>query len=366
MSNLGRLLDLFGSRVKGFDVKNPDSRKIATNYVNLAWKEVYRAHDWEHRKKKGFIVLTPNYTTGTCTVTQYNGTNETAARTVVFSGATLIAAMQGRFFKVNGSGDWHRIASVDVAASTVYLETPVLDAGGSGKEYEIWKRYYYAYSEADAITGFAGMNAKLSFTPSNHLPNNTATTGTPERFSAYGMDPYEGTYSTGTISIAKDSNVVVGVDTAWLSKVHPGDKLTVDTKVFHVKRAESDTRIVLYNYADSEVAAGSSYVIEQDNPLGFEFYYSANEFAILPYDYMARGFDLVHETKDFTLLPDDFDEAIVTRACGFHYQGSDDAKWAASIQLYQAELDGLKLKRNVVQPPYRQFAPGIPSGMPGR
>ena len=133
-----------------------------------------------------------------------------------------------------------------------------------------------------------------------------------------------------------------------------------------MKRVETDTRIVLYNYVTASVESGTTYEIKKDSPLGFQFYTNADDYRILHYAYLAKAYDLQNENYDSILLPDEFAEVICTRAESMKKKDDKDPTWPTVVQLYQAELDGQKMHKHVVNPRYGQFAPKIHSSMPGR
>ena len=367
----GNLVDALAARIKEFDVATVKSnRDIAKLYLNQSHQWVYVSHRWEHRRKTSQIVLEPYYTTGSASGTAYNGSNENAARTVTFSGATLTTNMQGRYFQFDGSSNWQKIVYVDVANNTVYLDSPIIDTGSG--TFKIWKRFYYLRGDVDYITSFGkwdntwGRLTYRDFTSLTDRVVNVSDLGnTPLDFSPFGVDNYEPSYSTGTIIGAQDSNLITGNSTAFLANILPGDILTQGSNVFAVKRVESDTRLILHNYIPNAIPSGSAYEIKRNISLGFQFYPSTNQYLAIPYTFMDRVFDMVHETKDRTALPDRCDEAILSRAEYKLLKDKDNQKWVQVAQLYEAELDAIKKKVRVVETRNNIFAP-VTRGYPGR
>ena len=368
----GSLIDKLIFRFKGADKTLENVRNLSGIYINQSYKIVYRSHNWAYRKRSGSILLIPNYTTGTCTVTLFDGSNESSSRTVTFSGATLTASMQGRYFRAKDSSFWHKIVSVNVSTNTIYLDTPIADiSSASGLTFEIWKRFYYVKSEVDVVLGFGdwGGRSNLDYDPSSKFESHTSDTsdtGRTTQFSDFGVDPIESTYATGTVSIPADSNVVTGVGTSWLSNADSGDIFVVNNLTFTIKRVETDTQIILHNFVKEEVTAGTAYEIKKDSPLGFQFYFNPDDYRVVPYSYLAKAPSMVHETKDFILLPDEFEDCILTRAEWMRMKDNDDVKYGQTVALYQGLLDSLKIKRSVVQSPFSQFSPKIHTSMPGR
>lgn len=364
--------ELFALKFKDFSLSTGEGKTKSEEYINLALKDVYRAHLWEYRKRTGQVVLIPNYTTGTCSITKYDGSNEADARTVTFSGATLTQAMVGRYLQPKDSSTWYRIVRID--GSIVYLQTPIVDASASNVTFEIWKRFYYLPSEVDVVEQFKNWEESgvLEYKPSNKMSYEStriSTTGKVSDFAAYGIDPYDDVeYSTGTISIPKNSNVVTGADgAAFLSNnIGAGDILEFNGIQFTVKRVESDPRIITHQYAAEEVAGGTAYAIKKDNPLGFQFYFSADDYKILEFTYYRRGHSLYNENKESIYFPDKFISVILDRAQAMYLKDKPDSSWINIHNVYLGGLAGLKEQKSIVHAKSRQFAPEIKSYMPGR
>ena len=276
--------------------------------------------------------------------------------------------MQGRFFQVQDSSHWHKIINVNVSTSTVILDTPVTDVNGSGKTFKIWKRFYYMPSEVVSVLHFGRWDGsgRIDYKGSQIIQrevSSISTEGSPVYYSDYGVDPYESTYAAGTVSISANDNVVTGVGTEALVNIDSGDIFTVNSIDYRVKRVETDTRWVLYNYNGETAVDAAPYTVKKDNPLGFQFYYSADDYKIIPYEYLGRAFDMVNETYDSTGLPEDFDKAILSRAESLFLKDKDDPKWTSVLALYAAEVDGKKISSDPVSPSFYQFSPGIPHGI---
>ena len=369
--NLTYLRELFFSSFK--NVNKETGNEIVDRYINISYLEVYRDHHWEYRKRTGQVVLIPNYTTGNCSVTRWDGTSgaENAAKTVAFSGATLTDNMRGRFLQVGSSSYWHKIVYRE--GNTLYLDTPIVDVPtGSGLSFVIWKQFYYIKSDADVVLDFDRWGTeRLGYRSDAELTDqisNLATTGAPYLFSPYGIDPYEDIeYTTGTITVTSNSNLVSGTNTAWLSSgVDTGDILQIGSVDYYIKRVETDTRIILFNTIEESVPADSTYSIRKNNPLGFRFYNPSDDYRILPYSYLSKGYPLIHPADDRIQLPREFIPAIISRAVYFRMKDVDDSRWGTMLQIYEAEMTGLRRKWRVVKPRYLQFAPQVRQQMPGR
>jgi hypothetical protein len=373
MGYFGELIDDLGYRVKEFDVGVATNRLIAGRYINRSAKRTYVAHPWEWRQKTGQVTLIPNYVTGSCAVTGFDGTNSAAARTVNFSGATLAANMQGRFIKVDGEDFWHRIENVDTTNGRVYLDSEITRATGSGLGFQIWKRFYHLPGEVAAITDFGRWEnrwGRLQYSSFSSLVDDVADIaddGTPNKFIPFGVDNYEPVYSTGTITGSKDQNILTGgTGAAWLGNILSGDEIIAGENKWTVKRVEQDQRLILNNYLVDDVPAGTTYEARRNLSVGFQFYPNQfDSYQTVPYAYYDRMFDMVHDDKDRPNLPDDFDDAILTLAEAKLRKDKGDSTWGILMQLYKSELDDLKINFRVVKPRYDIFAPRV-SGYTGR
>lgn len=373
MGYYGQLIEDLGERVKDLDVATDAGKVKAGRYINRAAKWLYVAHPWEWRYKTGQVTLIPNYTTGTCAVTQFTGSNYAASRTVTFSGAALTANMQGRFIKVQDEDYWHRIESVDTTNGIAYLDSEVTRTTASGLTFEIWKRFYHLPGDVAAITDFGrwdGRWGRLDYKSFSNLVDEQADVsddGTPEKFVPFGVDNYESVYSLGTLSGNKDTNVLTGAGAAaWVGNILAGDEIEASDKVFTVKRVERDQRIILNNYLPDDIPSDTTYEARRNLSVGFQFFPNQfDEYMTIPYYYYDRMFDMVHEDKDRPNLPDDFDDAILTRAEFKLKKDKGDQNWIAIAQLFKTELDDLKINFRVVKPRYDIFAPRV-KGYSGR
>lgn len=363
---LETLFDKFPESANKANLTEKYKRKL-----NLSWKDVYRAYQWEFRKRSAQLLVTPNYTTGTAAITKYDGTNWATACTVSISNA-LNVDMAGRYFRPNGSSNWYRILYGNSGATQIILENPTVE-NSQTDTFEIWKRFHALNSDVGTVLDVGKWSSSglenRRYSDSGDFPINrnfNFDLGDPTEFAAYGKDDFAAPYTAGSISITVDTNIVTGTSTAWLGVVSPGDMLVVGKKRYRVKRVQSDTRIILHNYVNPAVAAASSYEILKDMAITLKIYTGSSEYLTLPYDYLARPYDMVHDTLDKPDMPEDFDEVIVDFAAYMIKEDKDDIKSLNTAGLAQAKLQGLKSKFRAVYPRGLQFSPTIPSGMPGR
>lgn len=375
---LKEINDLVMVDIPSVDPNDANNRLLSTKYVNFAIDELWRAANWEFRKKSGSLLIIPNYSTGTASILLYSGTNETAARTVTLS-APLTFDAQGFYFRPKDGSSEYRIISGDVGSVELFLESPVIDPTNIAVEFEIWKRFYYLKSEVDVLldirrcdngesmnyVGSSKASSRSSFIENYGTTGNFYSSGSD--FSVYGVDPYDDvSHETGTITIPENSNVATGVGTNFIGNVDSGDVLIVGSYAYFIKRVESDTSLILSNYAVSPVASGSSYKINKMNPIGLVFYNPTQSYQIVNYQYLSKSTPLINEQYDDFKFEYDYIEAIVLNAQAMWLKNKDYQKYIQIIGLYQAKLNGLKIKKRTAMPRFRQFEPYINLNMPGR
>lgn len=352
---------IFGNLIKELadrlDAKNVDDetvKSLLSRKINESYKEIARIFKWEHLKRSGELVIRANYSTGTVTITK-------DSRTITGSGTTWTASMVGRYFQSSASGNWYRIIRF-VSATELTLQSQVLESSGSGLTYTICQRIYYLPSDVRTVKLMGKWIApgEIEARSENYLQDltqNIFTTGEPEDFAPYGADPFESSYTQGTVTLTVDNNLMVGIGTAWFDNVEAGDIVNVSGKVFRVKRVESDTRIVLLNYSTISVPV-ATYSIEKDVRVGFSFYPSAGADYIIPYSYYKRAFDMVND-KDRPELPEDFDIAIIDGAEASRMRDLDDAKWIQKQLEFTARIKDLRATHFVHTMRNQQLRPVI-------
>lgn len=363
----GQLIDALQPRLKDTDLSKDPNRSIGGRYINQAYVWIYSSHFWEWRRQVRDFTQIPNYTTGTCGVTQFTGANESTSRQVTLSNAPPFSVV-GWYFQASTDSDWHRI--IYVSGSTIYLESPINIASGS-YSFKIWKRLYYLPSDVETITQIGKWSADGKLVPrdASELQNrviNISREGQPTDFAPYGDDTFFTSYNIGSIQIAKDTNIVIGTGTLWIGNVFPGDIFNVNSIDYRVKRVETDTRIILANYVSKDIAAGNAYTAKKEISVGLQLYPNENQYRTIPFVFFDKAFSMIHETLDRPNLPEKFDDVILTRAEYKYLKDKDNAKWLYVSQVLDNEMETLKSKFRVVQNPYQIFASKIHSSMPGR
>lgn len=348
-----------GDRLK-VDKLTSEGKNILTRKINQTYKEVARASDWEILKRTSELRTVANYTAGTVTVT-------IDSRTVTGSGTTWTAAMQGRYFRPGGSQNWYKIARF-VSATEITLATPIIEATASGIAYTIWQRYYYLQSDVRKILSIHSWYADGELPDKSNyyieeFTSNPSNTGRPEIFSSYGVDPYEPSYSTGTVTVTVDSTVLNGTSTVWLDNVTSGDEIEIGDRIYRVERVESDTRIIMNNAALETISSDSpaAYTITRDNAIGIQLYPAPDAVYIFPYTYQKRVYDLVNEDNDRPELPEDFDLAILDGAEASRMRDLSDIKWMAKMEEYKGRIVDLRRTMSTTKPRFKQLRPKIVS-----
>jgi len=351
----GKFIDETCDRIKK-DKKNPDDRELAARKINKAYKEILNNSSikWPYLIRTGEIRTVANYTTGTVSIT--NG-----SRTVTGAGTVWTSAMEGRYFQPQGSKNWYRIRRVENATSLI-LYSAIKEDSASSQTHIIWKRFYYFPSEVRKVLEFGswiqnGIIEEKSLYALRDQNKDISLTGEPEEFSMFGADPFESSYSEGTVSVTEDNNLLTGSGTSWLDNVEEGDRVEIGTDIYRVKRVESDTRIRLLNSANS-TASGASYTIHKENNLGFQLWFNPNDVYILPYTYLKRVYDMVNEEYDRPEVPEEFDAAILDLAEADRLADMDDSKWINKQALATARISDLR-RMLVSTPRKRQFKPYI-------
>ena len=355
----GSFIDELCDRIK-LDKKVLEYRTLAARKINKSYKEICNnsSINWQHLIRTGEIRTIENYITGTCNIT-------VDSRTVTFGGAASITtAMEGRYFQPQDSKNWYRIRR-RVSATECPLYSAIKEDTASSRTFTIWNRFYYFPSEVRKILEFGswindGIIRERSLHHIRELNSEISNTGEPEQFLMLGKNQFESSYTTGSVSLTEDDDLVTGSGTSWLDNVEEGDLFIVGKDRYHVKRVESDTRIRLINFAKSTVPSGTEYEIKKQDNLGFQLFLNPNDTYIFPYTYIKRVYDMVNEDEDSTEVPEEFDPAILDLAEADRLSDLDDSKWINKQALARARINDLKGMMTSV-PRYKQFRPEINS-----
>jgi len=319
--------------------------------INLAVEAVAKNYFWKDLERSGQLALVPNYTSGTASIS--NG-----SRTVTIASGTVTNAMKGRFFKHENSGGWYRIVNVDTGANTLILEVPIQESSASGLTYEVWKKFYRVNSDVRLVLPCEFPNQQFNNYPYNSYQYNNSVMFIP--FTIHSVDEYAGTYTTGSVSLTQDSNVVTGSSTVFFDNVFAGDRLRIGNNKYFVQRVESDTRLILQNY--SIEAYDGSYVINSDYPRTAVLNFTTAESSVLNYSYVRRVYDLINERFDTFPFPREFDTIIIDHAIGEFKKDTGDVQWPSILQLATSKLETLRKNSDLEIKPFRQMKAYIPGG----
>ncbi len=356
------LIDETISRITGFG-SDTTLRNRIKSIINDKYQFIANSAHWRCLQKYQEITIVPNIITGTASVTK-------GSRVVTISGFTLTSNLAGRFFKHNNGVGWYRISYVDVTNNQLVLESAIAEDTVSGTTYKIWKRYYTLNSNTRVVWQFNSLCSSLNVNNRNYVQDTISATGfyntypnTP--FTEAGIDEFTTSYSTGSISVTEDSNIATGIGTLWLGNVTPGAKITIGDKVFRVKRIETNTRIVMYNYSD--INLNETYTIEEDNPRQIEVLFEIGENSddvIIPISVISRVYPMLNEDKDYSEFTEDFREALILFSKAEYLSDKADQRATSNNALFTAQgfLQGLKVNVDMIAASYHQFHPTVQAG----
>jgi len=342
----GRLIDRLINRL---NIENNSNNRLNSGVrINFAHRELGNIStvDWPNLTRLWPLRTIPNVTTGTVSVTAFNGTNHQTARTASFSFSIITSDMVGRYLQVNGTPDWYRIVRM-VSGTEVRLDPEYIGESVGAGTFNIWKRFYYFPSEARRIK-FGdtwlreGEMEEVDINRMRELSPNLSDIGDPLRFAIYGEDQVQLTYNTGTVTIIKDGNVVTGSnDTRWFANASPGDLFIIGDNEFRIKEIEDDDRIILVQHDPNGTASGK-YEIRKDHTLGVQFEKTPNAEIVLPFSYQKRVYDMIDESMDRPQLPEEVDQAILDGAEMSGERKLSGQDWVNLINLYGSRIKDLR------------------------
>ena len=216
---------------------------------NLYNKDFNNRFLWPWRWKDTSLQTIPNYTTGTVTVTK-------DSRTVTVVNGTPTSSMVGRILKLTRDTEMYEI--VVVSGQDFILSQPYIGDSGSGLGYLVWQKYYLLDPDVPYIKhiriapypyGVSPLTRKdldLSFI-------NGYNAGYPEAWALAGIDRSISTYSTGTITVTKDSRTLTGSDTIFIGNVFGGSKIVAGSNNYNIETIDTNTQITMIQNALSSV-----------------------------------------------------------------------------------------------------------------
>jgi hypothetical protein len=350
MSYLATFEDIYKEVIRnvGLDPSKGSWVVLAKKWTNAAYQEINNRYPWPWIMSRASFKTTALESAGTVAVTQNS-------RTVTGSGTSFGSDHVGQIFMLQGDiGDKYRILSV-ASATSLSLEQPFIDDSQSGVAYHVWKKYYTLASDARQIIGMRRVNNlpvyfifKDDFEKRYRHPH----LGTFSYWSLWGFDYKKRSYSTGTVQAGDATSTLTGSGTSWLGNVEPGDKISVNSLIYHVSSIDSDTQITIIEKFTSSVAAGTSYSIVSEKAPTVILSGTPDPVELIEYEYHRKTFPLLDETE-VPNIPQQFFDALVIGGMkyGFEYLGSPrDVQLSAQ---FEAEMKKAALYWDVSYKPDR-------------
>src|SRR3990167_1493092 len=327
-------------------------KDLAKPEINLAYLDVGKSWRWPHLETYGSILAVP-IDSGTVTITK-------DAQTVTIASAQSV--WQGRYFRKKGGENDYRILNVD--SNVLTLEQPIVEDSGS-IDYEIEKRFYTLPTEVREIAPYDARQSNILNSDNRGLRStspNYSTNIIDIPFHIHGVDKFTDDYTTGFASSTKDSVVVIGSGgTAWLSNALAGDIFIFGGTEYRIRRVETDTRIILYNFVGSAISS-QSYTIKRGEAMTVRLRGEFLKKKVIPFNYIRSVYDLVHDNDRFDLSREAivavlaFSEAHLAKPLG-----KDD--WANRLIEAQGRLSVAHALARPVNRAYSQLSPLVPRGM---
>lgn len=324
---------------------------LAKPAVNLAYLDVGKSWRWPQLETFGSIVAVP-IVEGVASIFQ-----DSQALTII--GAD--ASWKGRFFRIKGGENDYRI--VNITGNVVTLDQPIVEASGS-ITYQIEKRFYPLPTEVREVGPFdADQNKAVAI---DNRGMRSSMPGYEPRildvpFHVHGTDKFTDVYSAGTATVTKDSDVVTGVNTAWLANVRPGNIFAFSTTEYRVRRVETDTRLVLYNLVGA-AATGQAYKIFQDQPMTVRLRGTFLTRKVIPFNYIRSVYPLIHD-DDRIELSEEAKIAVLSFAEAQLAKSLNKDDWANRLLEAQGRLNVAHELAAPANPAYKQLNPLVPRGM---
>lgn len=216
---------------------------------------------WPWTEKTTTIVTTPNYTTGSVTVTQ-------GLRTVTGIGTTFTSAMIGRFLKLEREDQMYEILDVPNGL-TLTLVDSYIGTSGSSLSYRIYRRYYELPPDCPfggnmVVWSWPRRGVPLRFRNFDDTFRLNFITGVPFAWTWHGINRRLSTYNTGTVSVTVNDKTLTGVSTLFLGNVFPGSRIIIGINTYNIESVDSNTQITMVQNALVTVA-NSTYRIETKN-----------------------------------------------------------------------------------------------------
>lgn len=271
---------------------------------------------WDANYKEAELALSPIEQTGTVAFTQNS-------RTVTGSGTAFTSAMKGYSIK-GADGAFYQISAY-VSATSLILKSLYQGATGSTGTF-IWQSDYELCPEVLTVGGFIDyqLNGVMRETWPRNMQDsfgNLSYPTIPDVYTVVGRNALTVMYSTGTLSVAINTNTWTGVGTAWMSNVKPGMTLIVGSYTYHIKSVNSDTELETYQLAVVVVSA-LTYNIYSKNTVKIRFKLPTTQ-RLVKYWYWAKDYPLIND-NDEDWIAEMFPKVIIDGVLKYDYMDKAD------------------------------------------
>jgi len=310
-------------------------------WINNARRVLYRERDWDALKAYYQLNKIPDYLTGTVSITQ-------DTRVVTGVGTTFTADMVGRYinfaYDTSAQTEWYRIVKFN-STTEIIIEADFAGATQSDISFAIRQIFYRVPAAARKlknVSSFTTPRVISEIGDRNFLKNQAeyhVTTGAAGSYQLAGTWDKSTTYTTGTVTAAINSTVLVGSGTVWMDEAIPGDIITIASQDYVIKTVDSDTQVTLYAGLTAAASAASYSLATNPDSWVIRFSSQATGREIVPIEYYQHAFDLlVDSDSDFFIRR--HPEMIVEGAAIWEKRSQEDASWAVDYQKWVAQIRG--------------------------
>lgn len=225
------------------NLKNGETvKQYLSRIFNFYHQDFNSRYNWPWRQKEISIQTIANYITGTVTVT--NG-----SRIVTGVGTVFIAAMRGRFLKLDRDTEIYEILSID-SNTQLTLVQPYIGNTGSELGYRVWARYLNLPPDVSHI---GDVNISRWPHSAKHIPfrqfNNefidSYLTGFPSAWTWGPINRRVSVYNTGNVSTIVNSLTLTGTLTTFLDNMFEGSEIRIGSNRYNTEFVDSDTSVTL-------------------------------------------------------------------------------------------------------------------------
>lgn len=296
-------------KVSGRTALSTHELVIVKDVLNQAREAIYDYAYWPWAKRRGYIVTTARYNTGTIDLTQYD-------ETVSGTDTVITAAMEGRYLIHSSTGYKLRKRTSDTEFE---LEVPYKDDDAEGESYSIcqpeYTLPYYVREIVKDSMKVIGEGDSLTFMTEPEFndqypnPSDIESVPTKYRLPDYSDNAY---YSTGTIAISAASGTVTGVDTVWDNQmIGRAFRVSGESEIFEVDDVASVGSLTLKRAHLAAVDEGTSYEIDPAPCLKIWLYPFLTQKRGIEFWYWTKPDPLINDTDIDLRMPGDMHEGIL-------------------------------------------------------